>query len=436
VRSVGSSARSARPWGRRRVAMLSMHTSPLDQPGSGDAGGLNVYVLELAKRLARAGTAVEVFTRATTSDSPPLVRPAPGVLVRSVTAGPYEGLAKADLPAQMCAFGAAVLRAEAGAEPGHYDVVHSHYWLSGQVGAMVAERLGVPLVHTAHTLGKVKNAALADGDTPEPRGRLAGEEQLAADADRLVASTAAEAHDLVSLYGADPARVAVVPPGVDLEVFRPGEASGARTRLGIPPDALLVAFAGRIQPLKAPDVLVRALAHLAQADPALRQRLVLAVVGGASGDGLGGPDGLAALASSLGVRDLLRLVPPQRPADLAEIFQTADLVAVPSYNESFGLVALEAQACGTPVLAAAVGGLSTAVVDGRTGRLVVGHDPRRWAQEIADLLGRPAERRRLGLAAVEHAAGFGWDRTAAGVAAVYDDALAARVRPLAAVGRA
>ncbi len=412
--------RSFRGTRQRRVAMLSMHTSPLDQPGTGDAGGLNVYVIELAKRLAARGTAVEIFTRARASDCPPVSRPAPGVLVRNVVAGPYEGLAKADLPAQMCAFGAAVLRAEAGAEAGHFDLVHSHYWLSGQVGALVSERLGIPLVHTAHTLGKVKNAALAAGDTPEPRGRIAGEEQLAAVADRLVASTTAEARDLVTLYDADPGRVVVVPPGVDLEVFRPGTASTARTRLGVPPDRLMLAFAGRIQPLKAPDVLVRALAHL---EPALRERVVLVVAGGASGDGLG-PDGLRALAERLGVGDLLMLVPPQPPAELADIFRAADLVAVPSHNESFGLVALEAQACGTPVLAAAVGGLRTAVVDGVTGRLVAGHDPRRWAMEIGDLLADRAELHRLGTKAVEHAAGFGWDRTAAAVEDVYDEVLA------------
>jgi D-inositol-3-phosphate glycosyltransferase len=423
------SFRSTRP---RRVAMLSMHTSPLDQPGTGDAGGLNVYVLELARQLAARGTAVEIFTRARASDCPPVSRPAPGVLVRNVVAGPYEGLAKADLPAQMCAFGAAVLRAEAGAEPGHFDVVHSHYWLSGQVGALVAERLGIPLVHTAHTLGKVKNLALADGDRPEPAGRIAAEEQLAADADRLVASTQAEARELVTLYDADPGRVTVIPPGVDLEVFRPGTASTARTRLGVPPDGLLLAFAGRIQPLKAPDVLVRALAHL---EPALRQRVVLAVVGGASGDGLG-PAGLQSLADDLGVGERLRLVPPQPPAQLAEIFRAADMVAVPSHSESFGLVALEAQACGTPVLAASVGGLRTAVVDGVTGRLVAGHDPRRWAAAISDLLTAPRERALLARRAVEHAAGFGWDRTAAAVEAVYDDVVAERSAPLLRVVRA
>ncbi len=426
VRADRGSGRGGRPV--RRVAMLSLHTSPLDQPGSGDAGGLNVYVLELAKRLARAGTDVEVFTRATAGDVPPVVAVEPGLLVRSVTAGPYEGLSKADLPAQLCAFGAGVLRAEAAQEPGHYDVVHSHYWLSGQVGWLVAERLGIPLVHTAHTLGRVKNLALAAGDRPEPLARLVGEEQVVAAADRLLASTTREAGELVELYGAAPEAVDVVPPGVDLEVFRPGEASGVRTQLGVPPDGVLVAFVGRIQPLKAPDVLVRAVAALVDRDASWRQRLVLAIVGGASGDGLGGPAGLAALARSLGVQDMLRLVPPQCAADLAGIYRAADLVAVPSHNESFGLVALEAQACGTPVLGAAVGGLSTAVVDGVTGRLVVGHEPARWADELGALLGDRPRIARYGAAGPEHARRFGWDRTAAAVQSVYADVTAPALR--------
>lgn len=415
----------------RRVAMLSMHTSPLDQPGSGDAGGLNVYVLELAKRLARAGTEVDVFTRATSSEIPPVVRPEPGLSVRSINAGPYEGLSKGDLPAQMCAFSAGVLRTEAQHEPGHYDLVHSHYWLSGQAGWLVSERLGVPLVHTAHTLGRVKNLALADGDRAEPLARLVGEEQVVAAADRLLASTADEARELVDLYDADPGNIVVVPPGVDLEVFRPGTASGLRTQLGVPPGGLLVAFVGRIQPLKAPDVLIRAVASAVDHDPRLRSRLVLAIVGGASGEGLGGPEGLARLAAGLGVADLVRFVPPQCATDLADLYRAADLVAIPSHNESFGLVALEAQACGTPVLGAAVGGLRTAVVDGSTGRLVTGHDPQVWAAEICRLA--DDELATMGARGVAHAARFGWDRTAARISDVYADAVAEAATPLRAL---
>ena len=220
----------------RRVAMLSVHTSPLEQPGTGDAGGLNVYVVETARRLAERGTQVEIFTRATASDLPPIAELAPGVLVRHVTAGPFEGLSKNDLPGQLCAFAAGLLRTEARQEPGWYDLVHSHYWLSGQVGWLAADRWCVPLVHTMHTMAKVKNAQLADGDLPEPAGRVIGEEQVVEAADRLLANTQAEARELIELYDADPDRVAVVPPGVDLGAFTPGGPDGrraARRRLGL-----------------------------------------------------------------------------------------------------------------------------------------------------------------------------------------------------------
>src|SRR3954454_1363773 len=243
--------------GVRRVAMLSVHTSPLDAPGGGDAGGMNVYIVETAKRLAERGVEVEVFTRATSSDQPPVVDLFPGVQVRHVTAGPFEGLAKGDLPAQLCAFNAGVMRAELRQQPGWYDVLHSHYWLSGQFGSLARERWGVPLVHSAHTLARVKNASLADGDEPEPMVRVIGEDQVVAEADRLISNTDEEARQLVELYGCDPQRTVTIPPGVDLARFRPGSRVAARTLLGLPRDAVVLAFVGRIQPLKGPDVLLR-----------------------------------------------------------------------------------------------------------------------------------------------------------------------------------
>jgi D-inositol-3-phosphate glycosyltransferase len=218
----------------RRIATISVHTSPLEQPGTGDAGGLNVYVVEVAKRLAGRGVEVEIFTRAVSRDAPPEAELVPGVLVRHVPAGPFEELDKADLPAQLCHFTFEVLRAEAGFAPGRYDLVHAHYWLSGQVGLVARQRWGVPLVHSMHTLGLVKNAALARGDQAEPEVRLRGETEVVSTADRLVANTDEEAHQLVGLYGADPAKVWTVNPGVDLSVFRPGPAAAARRRLGLP----------------------------------------------------------------------------------------------------------------------------------------------------------------------------------------------------------
>jgi D-inositol-3-phosphate glycosyltransferase len=406
--------------------VLSVHTSPLAQPGTGDAGGMNVYVLQSALQMARRGVEVEIFTRATSSADQPTVRVAPGVLVRNVVAGPFEGLDKYDLPTQLCAFTAGVLRAEATHEPGYYDVVHSHYWLSGQVGWLARDRWAVPLVHTAHTLAAVKNASLANGDAPEPPLRAIGEQQVVDEADRLIVNTEHEAHQLVSLHHADPDRIDVVHPGVDLQTFTPGDKLVAREVLGLARDELILAFVGRIQPLKAPDVLLRAAARLTEQFPHLR----VLVAGGPSGTGLAAPDALVRLADELGIADRVTFLPPQSREQLVNVYRAADLVAVPSYSESFGLVAVEAQACGTPVVAAAVGGLPVAVRDGVTGTLVGSHDVDDWAQAIGDLVQRGPDTMRT--AAVEHAATFSWAHTVDGLLASYGRAMSdyrARHRP-------
>jgi D-inositol-3-phosphate glycosyltransferase len=395
------------------VAVLSVHTSPLAQPGTGDAGGMNVYVLQSALHMARRGVEVEIFTRATTSADPPVVRVAPGVLVRNVVAGPFEGLDKYDLPTQLCAFTAGVLRAEATHEPGYYDIVHSHYWLSGQVGWLARDRWAVPLVHTAHTLAAVKNAALAEGDAPEPPLRAVGEQQVVDEADRLIVNTELEADQLVSLHYADRSRIDVVHPGVDLDTFTPGDRGAARAALGLDQRETVVAFVGRIQPLKAPHILLRAAAKL----PDVR----VLVAGGPSGSGLAAPDTLVALADELGISERVTFLPPQSREDLVRVYRAADLVAVPSYSESFGLVAVEAQACGTPVVAAAVGGLPVAVRDGVTGALVDGHDVGDWAHTIDSVLGRDPGAMRQ--AAIEHAATFSWAHTVDDLLASYGRAI-------------
>ncbi|MEU5367015.1 D-inositol-3-phosphate glycosyltransferase [Streptomyces sp. NPDC005925] len=413
----------------RRVAMLSVHTSPLHQPGTGDAGGMNVYIVELAQRLAAINIEVEIFTRATSAALPPTVELSPGVLVRHVDAGPYEGLAKEDLPAQLCAFTHGVMQAWAEHRPGHYDLVHSHYWLSGHVGWLAAQRWGVPLVHAMHTMAKVKNANLADGDTPEPAARVIGETQIVGAADRLIANTAEEAEALVGHYAADPAKVAVVHPGVNLDRFRPADGrAAARARLGLPQDALVPLFAGRIQPLKAPDVLLRAVAALLDSRPDLRAKIVVPVVGGPSGSGLSRPEGLQKLAARLGIADVVRFRPPVGQDQLADWFRAASVLVMPSYSESFGLVAIEAQAAGTPVLAAAVGGLPVAVRDGHTGVLVEGHDPAAYARVLAAFADDPDLAVRMGAAAARHARSFGWDASAAATAEAYTAALHAHRR--------
>jgi D-inositol-3-phosphate glycosyltransferase len=407
----------------RRIATISVHTSPLEQPGTGDAGGLNVYVVEVAKRLAARGVEVEIFTRAVSRDAPPVAELVPGVIVRHVAAGPFEDLDKATLPAQLCHFTFEVLRTEAAYAPGRYDLVHAHYWLSGHVGTVAKERWGVPLIQSMHTLGRVKNAALAWGDAAEPEMRIRGEAEVVATADRLVANTDEEARQLIGLYGADPAKVWTVNPGVDLSVFRPGPAAEARRRLGLPVDQPVVVFAGRVQPLKAPDVVLRAAARLVRDDPALARTLTVAFVGGPSGTGRADPDSLTELSRTLGIADLVRLEPPCPQPELADWYRAATVVMVPSYSESFGLVAVEAQACGTPVVAASVGGLRTAVQDGVSGVLVEGHDPADYACVLRDLIAHPGRRERLSRGAVAHASRFGWNGTVDRLMAVYSGAM-------------
>jgi D-inositol-3-phosphate glycosyltransferase len=424
-------AQSAERREHGRVAMISLHTSPLDQPGTGDAGGMNVYVLELAKRLAARNIEVEIYTRATSSALPPVVRAYDGVSVRHVHAGPFEGLTKGELPGQLCVFAREVLRAEAQHELGWYDVIHSHYWLSGQVGALVRDRWGVPLAHSMHTMAKVKNASLAEGDTPEPDGRVIGEEQVVEAADMLIANTEDEAKQLINLYDADSSRVEVVHPGVDLDVFHP--TTGARARLGLPEDAVVLMFAGRIQPLKAPDILLRAVHLMLERDPALRRRLVVPVVGGPSGSGLEHPESLAQLADALGIADVVRFVPPVAQSTLADWYSAATLVCVPSYNESFGLVAVEAQAAGTPVVAAAVGGLTTVVRDGRSGLLVASHDPEDYARAMRRVVDEPGLRAELAAGALVQARDFAWERTAERTVDVYRQAVRAMRDDLARV---
>jgi len=418
-----------------RIAQLMMHTSPLEQTGARDAGGMNVYVVETAKRLAKSGIAVDIFTRATSGSLPPVVELAPGVEVHHITAGPYVGLTKEDLPSQMCTMASELLRVEANHPRGYYDLIHSHYWISGQVGLLASQRWNVPLVHTMHTMAKVKNLALADHDQPEPVARAIGEEQIVAGAKALIANTDAEAANLVSLYDACPDRVHVVPPGVDLEHFAPGGGRReARVQLGLDKDSLILAFVGRIQPHKGPDVLISAAGEMVKHDPVIKNKLQILIIGGVSGGSGEELNRLQALARFLGIQDRVKFIPPASREELPHWYRAADLVCVPSYSESFGLVALEAQACGTPVVAAAVGGLRTAVADGFSGSLVDGHDPRSWSAVLTRLLQEPQRRVALSMGALSYARRFGWETTARGTIDIYDRLLAepsAAVRSLA-----
>jgi D-inositol-3-phosphate glycosyltransferase len=400
-----------------RIATLMVHTSPLDQPGIGDAGGMNIYVLESAQRMAVMGVSVDIFTRRTESAQPDIVEISPGVRVRHFDCG-HGTLTKEQLPIHISGLSqefSRIMRTE------NYDVIHSHYWLSGKVAMPAAKELGIPLVHTMHTMARVKNLNLAEGETPEPMIRVQGETQVVAAANALIANTDAEGASLVSLYDACPDTVHVVSPGVDLYTFTPGESrSVARDQIGQPQDALVVSFVGRIQPHKGPEVLIRATSELVKHTPLLRHKLIVNIVGGASGANTEEVDRLKELTTWLAIDDVVRFTPPVPREELPQWYRAADLVIVPSYSESFGLVALEAQACGTPVVATAVGGLRTAVADGISGVLVDGHDPKAWSSVISRLLQEPQRRVLLSMGGIEHASHFGWDVTARGTLDIYD----------------
>jgi D-inositol-3-phosphate glycosyltransferase len=400
-----------------RIATLMVHTSPLDQPGIGDAGGMNIYVLESAQRMAAMGVSVDIFTRRTDAAQPDIVEISPGVRVRHFECG-HGSLTKEQLPAHIHGLSKEFLRI---LKTENYDVIHSHYWISGKVAMPAAKELGIPLVHTMHTMARVKNLNLAEGETPEPMIRVQGETQVVAAANALIANTDAEGASLVSLYDACPDTVHVVSPGVDLYTFTAGEGRvAAREFVGQSQDALIVSFVGRIQPHKGPEVLIRATSELVKHSPLLRHKLIVNIVGGASGANTEEVDRLKELSSWLGIDDVVRFSPPVPRKDLPQWYRAADLVIVPSYSESFGLVALEAQACGTPVVATAVGGLRTAVADGISGVLVDGHDPKAWSSVIARLLQEPQRRILLSMGAIEHASHFGWDVTARGTLDIYD----------------
>jgi D-inositol-3-phosphate glycosyltransferase len=344
--------------------------------------------------------------------------------VRHLYATPYQDVTKSDIVALMDQLEQDFLKNLHELGDSYYQVIHSHYWISGMLAKRISLRTGIPFVHTFHTSAKVKNLSLAENESPEPLSRAIGEEDLARSAKALIANTDSEAASLVSLYNACPESVYVATPGVNLNEFTVGIGKkGAREKLGIAPEKIVLSFVGRIQPHKGPDVLIRAVAEMIAHSPKLRQILQVLIIGGASGAGLGEVERLKSLARWLGVADVIEFLPPVARHDLADWYRSSDLVCVPSYSESFGLVALEAQACGTPVVATAVGGLRAAVADGFSGSLVDGHDPKAWSAVLMRLIAQPERRLILSMGAVDHASHFGWDQTARTILDVYDRVL-------------
>jgi len=399
----------------RRVAYLSVHTSPLAVPGSGDAGGMNVYINQLARTMSARGIAVDVFTRREDPDVPEVVQVDSGYRVVSITAAGSGPVGEAD-PAELVGEFTEGIIKWAAAEQVTYDVVHSHYWLSGWAGVLIQEVLGTPLAMSFHTLGRVKEANRRSGEQSESLLRIAAETEVIARAGCVVASTPAEAEELIEHYQANPERLCVSPPGVDHSLFHPGSAAAARAELGLD-GGPLIGYVGRLQSFKAPDIALDAFVGLAAERPDLQ----FLMVGGPSG-----PDGdtmrsrLVAAARGSGVAERITFLPAQPHGRMPVVYRAADVVVVPSRSESFGLVAAEAQACGIPVVAARVGGLAHIVVDGESGILIDGWDPVMYRREIGRILDDRALADRLSAGALEHSEDFSWEATADRLLELYE----------------
>jgi D-inositol-3-phosphate glycosyltransferase len=393
----------------QRVAVLSLHTSPLAQPGSGDSGGMNVYVRELVSALAQAGVECTTYTRRSHPDQAPVVQVEPGHRVVHVPAGPLY-LPKEQLPGVLGEFGDRVLDHMRHEFPA--DVVHANYFLSGLVAHRLKHELDIPFVSTFHTLAKVK----AEGGDLESEWRHRAEHDVISCADAICVSCTEEESQFRRLYGNPRGRIEIVAPGVEHAFFAPGDKGGARRALDLPLDAPVLLFVGRIQPLKAPDVAVRALAQLHRPDA------LLLIVGGASGtEGDEEVTRLHALIDELGVRSQVRFVPPQPHHILSTYYRSADAVLVPSRSESFGLVALEASACGVPVVASGVGGLLTLVDHGETGYLVPDRDPALFAHYLREIIDHPSHAAALGRRGAERAKRYTWGFAAARLRRLYTD---------------
>ena len=403
----------------RRLAVLSLHTSPLAQPGTGDGGGMNVYVRELTTALARAGVECDVYTRAWSADLPATVPVEPGFRLHHVPAGPLAPVSKEDLPSVVDEFTdnvRALMESDGGVHgDGGFDALHANYWLSGLAGHRLKHELELPLVSTFHTLARVKaEASPEEVSSDEPHRRAEAEASIVSCSDIVLASCSVEAAQLAELYEGEAARVRVVAPGVDHAFFGPGHRPQARRALGLPQGVPLLLFVGRLQPLKRLEVAVTALEALRDAH--------LVVVGGPSG-----PHGeeyraeVEKLVGASGLHDRVWLVDPQPHELLSTYYRAADVCVVPSRSESFGLVALEAAACGTPVVAAAVGGLTTLVDHGRTGFLVDDATPEAFAEAAGRILADPLLAEKLGTAAVVRARRYTWAQAASVLRSTYEE---------------
>jgi D-inositol-3-phosphate glycosyltransferase len=407
-----------------RVAVLSVHTSPLARLGSHDSGGMNVYVRRLSEELGRLGIGVDVFTRRSDSHAPAVVEFGPGVRLIHVKAGPARYVGKRHLVDYLPEFVAGVKRLSDSV--GGYALVHGHYYLSGWVGAVLAHCWQVPHVQSFHTLARVKNSALPETATLESTRRIDMEAKVMASADRIVATSPTDKQDIIRHYGIAPHKISVVPPGLDLSLFHPMDREQARRQLRLDGRRMLL-FVGRMDRIKGVETLLRMASTLIAADP--RLRLSVLIVGGdrqvrVVDDASRELVRLRALVGELGLRRVVKFVGPKEQHELPAYYAAADVCVVPSYAESFGMVAVEAMACGTPVVASRVGGLQSTVIDGVTGFLAPSGKPEEFAARVRQLLASDELRQQLGQAAVQAASRYRWPSVARRLEGLYASLLA------------
>lgn len=419
-----------------RVAMISVHTSPLATLGGKEAGGMNVYVRDLARELGARGMAVDVFTRQQSPDAPAMRHFGPNARVIHLPAGPKSPYDKNQIYAHLPEFTDALVRF-AERERINYSLIHSHYWLSGWVAHELQQRWGVPFAHMFHTLGHMKNAVAASPQEMETELRIRVEEQVMQWADCLVAASPLEKAQMAWLYGADPAKIRVIPAGVDTERFRPIPPETAKARIGIPQERKLILYVGRIEPLKGIETLFRAIAILAKETPCLCDNICVSIIGGEGEDTEATRSAeeqrLRELREQLELRDLVTFLGSKDQDALPYYYSAAYVVVVPSYYESFGMVAVEAMACGVPVIASKAGGLMYTIQDGLTGLLFPSSSPNALAEKLCLLLDEPELRDKMGENARQWAQRFAWVNIADQIVALYADLLSRRAACLAAM---
>jgi D-inositol-3-phosphate glycosyltransferase len=410
------------------IAMISYHTCPLAILGGKDTGGMNVYVRELTRYLGQRGVHVDVFTRSQDEHVPQILHDLGyGNRVVHVPAGPEHPLPKNELPSYLPQFveGIQKFARDKGI---HYDLIHSHYWMSGIAAEQLKESWGAPVVHMFHTLGQMKNRVAQSEAEMEGDYRIQGEYQVLEMADRIVAATPAEESQLQFLYHANQDKIVVIPPGVDISHFYPIPPDEAKSAIGVPEDECMLLFVGRIEPLKGVDTLMRAIAHMRTTGVTAQFPHYLAIIGGDPNVKTRQMNSemarLQQLSRELGLEDLVVFLGKRLQSSLPYYYSAADVLIMPSHYESFGMVALEAMACGTPVVASQVGGLAFLIQDGVTGFVVPGGDPLALSERMTELLSQPELRRRLGGQAAAYAQEYSWEKIAGRIVELYQDVLA------------